>query len=124
MKRTLNKIKATITALWIAIGSFCFKVMAQFGERETNGPTAGIAPYNIYITEDKSWASWWIAIKIAQRTLVGVTLIVWIINLIKIKKTGDKEQKKKKIKKAIIIMSILIVILVAAFLIPTLLLQK
>ena len=32
MKKTLNKIKATITALWVAIVSFFSKVFGQFGQ--------------------------------------------------------------------------------------------
>jgi len=119
----LNKIKTIITVLWITIGSFCFKVMAQLGWVETDGPTAGIAPYPHWTTPLFT-SPWWIAIKIAQRALIGVTIIVWIINFVKIKKTDDKVQRKKRIKRTIIIISILIVLLVAVFLIPALLLKK
>ena len=129
MKNCLKKIKAIITALWITVGSFCFKVMAQLGWVEKDGPTAGIAPYP-WTTPYPHWTTplftspWWIAIKIAQRTLIGVTIIVWIISLVKIKKTDDKVQRKKRIKRTIIIISMLIVLLVAVFLIPALLLKK
>ena len=100
--------------------------MAQFGG-PIDGPTAGIAPHSI---EDPHWTEsfftspWWIAIKIAQRALIGVTFIIWIINFIKIKKADDKVQRKNRIKRTIIIITILIVLLIATFLIPTLLLKK
>ena len=50
MKKTLKKIKTIITTLSITIGSFCFKVMAQFGGT-LDAPTAGVAPYEPYDIE-------------------------------------------------------------------------
>ena len=99
--------------------------MAQLGGEMPDGPTAGVAPYDPYVIKAPHWISspWWIIIKIAQRILVGVTFIVWIVNLVKTKKIVDKVQKKKKIKKTIIILAILVVIVIAAFLIPTLLVK-
>jgi len=121
MKKISKKIKAIITALWVVILSFFSKVMGEIIEQ-----TAGVAPYDGGIIKTSHWISspWWIVIKIAQRVLIWVTLITWIVSLIKIKKTDDKAQKKKRTKRTIIIMSILVVILIAAFLIPTLLLKK
>lgn len=123
MKKTIKKIKAIVTALWVAGLSFFSKViwqylMSDFREEDLVHQSAYASP-DVPLSE----SSWSIIIKVIQRALVGVVFIIWIINLIKIKKTDDKVQRKKRIKRTIIIISILAVILVAAFLMPTLLLK-
>ena len=105
MKKTLNKIKATITALWVAIVSFFSKV---FGQLDT------------YCPDCKMQSLYWVSplyqvstyIKFTQKLLIGVVFIIWLINLIKIRKTDDKTKKKKKIKGTIITISIILAIIV------------
>lgn len=134
MKKLLNKIKLGLTALLAAIISFSSKVFAQVLEyKELNYLQT---EYWISHMQTKYWVvnpivdplNWSaptiIAIKIAQILLVVIIPIIWIVNLIKIRKIDDKAQKKKKIRITIIVIAILILILVAAFLIPTLLLTK
>jgi len=123
MKKTFNEIKVSLTTLLVAVVSFFSKVIGQslisdYKKEDYEMVSMYAAPY-VPLPEPKTN----IAIKVVQRTFAWVTFIIWIINLIKIKKTDDKIQRKKRIKRAIIIMSILVVVLVAAFLIPTLLLK-
>ena len=119
MKKTFNKIKIWLSAFWVAIISFFSKVFWQ-----------GFWTLNDYNKYTVQWMYWvppiqdlyWVpspitpaltASKVAQRPLIWVTLIVWIVNFIKIRKTEDKMQKKKRIKKTIIVMSILIILIIA-----------
>lgn len=123
MKKTFNEIKVSLTTLLVAVVSFFSKVIGQslisdYKKEDYEMVSMYAAPY-VPLPEPKTN----IAIKVVQRTFAWVTFIIWIINLIKIKKTDDKIQRKKRIKRTIIIMSILVVVLVAAFLIPTLLLK-
>jgi len=123
MKKTLKRIKTGLATLWLAIVSFFSKAMGQywmgdFREEDLVYQSAYASP-DVPLPE----SSWSIIVKVAQRALVGVVFIIWIINLIKINKTDDKVQRKKRIRKTIIIVSILVILLVAAFLIPTLLLK-
>lgn len=120
MKKTFNKITTRLATLWIAIISFFSKVLGQnWGW--------GLQP--MYGVEYRVWAIKQInqptlidiVIKIAKWPLIGITLIVWIISLIKIKKTKDKAQKKKKIKRTIITISILVVLIAASLILPLLL---
>ena len=119
MKKTINKKKLSLAAIWAAMLSFPLKVMGQIDEHL----------YWVANIQDVYWVppieqKINIIIKIAQRALVWITFIVWIVNLIKIKKIDDKVQKEKRIKRTIIILAIFAVILVAAFLIPLLVLKK
>lgn len=119
MKKTFNKIKLGLSAFWLSIISFFPKVFWQ-GFWTPND-------YNKYTVQWMYWVPpiqdlYWVpspiapaltASKVVQRLLIWVTFIVWIVNLIKIRKIDDKVQKKKRIKKTIIIMSILIILIVA-----------
>ena len=115
MKKALKKIKASLAVLSLAVLIWQWKTQFTYWVLDSEDITAVNPAFS-----DPNMS---IAIKIAQRVFVGVVFIIWIINLIKIKKTDDKVQRKKRIRRTIIIMSILVVILVAAFLIPTLLLK-
>lgn len=127
MKKFINGIKVSLATLWVSLISVFSKVMGQsYGGALlywVPGPDG-----NFWI-QVPSWVNTLpeqkmnLAIKIAQSALVGIIFIVWIINFIKIRKTGDKVQKKKKIKKTVIILAILVVILVAVFLVSALLLK-
>lgn len=124
MKKVFNRVKTWLLALWVTIVSFFSKAMGQylisdFREEDLVYQSAYASP-DVPLPE----SSWSIIVKVAQRALVGVVFIIWIINLIKIKKTDDKVQRKKRIRKTIIIVSILVILLAAAFLVPTLLLNK
>lgn len=120
MKKIFNKITTGLATLWIVIVSFFSKVLGQ---------NRGWEEQPMYGVEYKVWAIKQInqptlidtLIKIAKRPLIGITLIVWIISFIKIKKTKDKTQKKKKIKRTIIIIGILVVLIVSSLLLPLLL---
>ena len=123
MKKTLKRIKTGLATLWLAIVSFFSKAMGQywmgdFREEDLVYQSAYASP-DVPLPE----SSWSIIVKVAQRALVGVVFIIWIINLIKIKKTDDKVRRKKRIRRSIIIISILVVLLVAAFLLSTLFLK-
>ena len=130
MRNFYNKIKISLTALWIAIISFSCKVFALVLEyEELKYPQTD---YWISRMQTKYWVvnpivdpyDWStptiVFIKIAQILLIVIIPIIWIINLIKIKKIDDKTLKKKKIKNTVIIVSILIILFVALFFAPLL----
>ena len=116
----MNKKKLKLAAIRTVALSFPLKVIGQSLPMQYLYWTPNIQ--DVYWVEPiESKIN--IIIKMVQRALVGITFIVWIINLIKIRKIDDKIQKKKRINRTIIILVILVVILVAAFLIPALLLK-
>ena len=128
MRNFYNKIKISLTALWIAIISFSCKVFAQVLEYEQlKYPQTD---YWISRMQTKYWVvnpivdpyDWStptiMIIKIAQILLIVIIPIIWIINLIKIKRIDDKTVKKKKIKNAIIIITILLVLFIILLLLP------
>ena len=125
MRKTLKKIKASLAVLWIGVLSLFTKAMGQgqfVAMYWVPGPYDDIMNQGVYwVPPVESKAN--LIIKVIQRALVGVVFIIWIINLIKIKKTDDKVQRKKRIRRSIIIISILVVLLVAAFLLSTLFLK-
>jgi len=116
MKKAFNKIKLGLSALWTTIISFFSKVFSQGFEALYWIPN----DYNNYTIQ---WVYWvpstepstflTTIVKVIQRLLVGITFVLWIVNLRKIRKIENKVQKKKKIKKTIIIISILIVLIAA-----------
>ena len=120
MKKNMNKKKSGLAAIWAAILSFPFKVLGQIMDLDSMQDIYWVPPRRVLLY---SMSPALIASKIVQRVLIWVTFIVWIINLIKIRKTDDKTQKEKRIKKTIIVMSILIILIVACF-ITTWLLKK
>ena len=126
MKKTINKIKISLSTLWIAVISFSSKVMGQ--HRDSDWTVDAQPDYWIYypselLTSPKS-ESPILAIKIVQILLITVIFIVWIVSFLKTRKIYDKTLKKKKIRNTIIVIAILILILIAAFIIPTRLLTK
>jgi quinol-cytochrome oxidoreductase complex cytochrome b subunit len=108
MKRTLNRIKTGLAALWVVIVSFFSKVFGQLIREET------------YCPDCEMQALYWVSplyqvsayIKTTQKLLIGIVFIIWLINFIKIKKTDDKTKKKKKIKRTIITISIILAIII------------
>ncbi len=118
MKRTLNKIKTSLATLLIALVSFSSKIFAQRWEY----PEAAIGQTLYWVYNPKPLPE--TIIRISQRLLVAVVLILWIVNFIRIRKIEDKSEKNKKIKKAVIVIAILLVILIATFVISTLLLGR
>ena len=129
MKKTFNKIKTWLAALWITIISFFSKVMGQFGQFWQEDEI-----YDIYWNPSRIELLYWVSspiqeppalintiIKLAKWPLIAIAFIVWIISLIKIRKIEDKTQKKKKIKRVVITISILLVLIVACFVLPLLL---
>lgn len=118
MKKTFNKVKLWLSAVWVAIISFFSRVFWQnFKINEQNLYWVPQLEYG----ELSPMSSALIVSKIAQRSLIWVTFIVWIVNLIKIKKTKDKEEKKEKLKRFIIVICVLIVLIVASFIVIQLL---
>ena len=121
MKKSLNRIKSSLAALWLATLTLFTKAMGQW---KTEFTYWVLDPQEVTVRNSVfSDSKMYMLIKITQWLFVWLIFIIWIINLIKIKKTGDKVQRKKRIRITIIIMSILVILLVAAFLIPTLLLK-
>lgn len=110
MKNFYNKIKISLTALWIAIISFSSKVFGTDWTMDFQTKYWIVDPSEILTEPDPKLTS---VIKIAQRLLAFVIFIVWIINLVKIRKIDDNAIKKKKIKKTIVAISILTIIFVA-----------
>lgn len=134
MKNFYNKIRLSLTALWIAVLSFSSKVFAQifeYGDLKYSQTDYWIARVQTkywvespIINPITDWSTpMIIAVKIVQIILIIIIPIIWIINLIKIRKIGDKIEKMKRIRTTIIILAILVLILIAAFLIPALLLK-
>ena len=111
MKKTFNKIKTWLATLWIAIVSFFSKVMGQnrWWELQLMYGTPDIIGVD-HIEQPTLIDT---VIKIAKRPLIGITLIVWIISFIKIRKTKNKTQKGKAIKRTIITVSILLILIIA-----------
>jgi len=122
MKKIFNKITTGLATFWMAIVSFFSKVFGEYSNFENEWwrqEALYATPYREQIEQQPTIID--TIIKITKRPLIGITLIIWIISLIKIKKTKDKTQKKKKIKRTIIIISILVVLIIACLLLPLLL---
>lgn len=124
MKKITNKKKLSLATILTTILSFPFKVIGQMMNLDDM--------QDIYWVPPRGEMLYWvpspmsptlIVSKVIQGVLIWVTFIVWIINLIKIRKTDDKTQKRERIKETIIFMSILIILIVACF-ITTWLLKK
>ena len=118
MKKTLNKIKKGIAAFWVALISLFSKAIGKNLEGMPIGETQYLYWVPQWVMQLEYWvpspmSSTFIVSKITQRSLIWVTFIVWIVNLVKIKKIDDKVQRKKKIKKTIIVIRILIILIVA-----------
>ena len=114
MKKTFNKIITWLTTLWITIVSFFSKVFGQDWRLQL---MYGVEPISIGWKEVQPTLIDTIT-KIAKRPLIGITLIVWIINFLKIRKIKDKKQKKKRIKSSIITIAILIILIIACVIMP------
>ena len=130
MKKFLTKIKTVLTTLWIAIISFSSKVMGQVIEitekridwgRETQVQDLYWVPSTRRYYGPSPSTPILNGIKLA---LTAAILIIWIINLIRIIRTDDKDLKKKRIKNTIIIIAILAAILAITFIISARLLKK
>ena len=129
MKKLLTKIKLGFSTLWIAIISFSSKVMGKLSTWRTVWDSQRNEP--IY---DKSvQAAYWVPnptnyinpiLNAFKWALTVAILIIWIINLIRIIRTDDKDLKKKRIKNTIIIIAILAAILAITFIISSRLLKK
>lgn len=118
MKKIFNKITTRLATLWIAIISFFSRVFGQqamYWVKNPFDPPMQEA-YWVYPISQPT-----IFIKLAKWPLIGITFIVWIISLIKIRKIEDNVQKKKKIKKAIVAISILLILIIACLILPRLL---
>jgi len=107
MKKRFNKIKTWLAALWIAIVSFIWNVMAQLEDWGHLEQTAGIAPYD-YDTVP----NYYTLKNLIKRVFVFIPFIIWIIKFIKIRKIKDKPLRRKKRWKIAIIT---LVIMTAVF---------
>lgn len=123
MGKTINKIKMSLSTLWIAIISFSSKVMGEHPYWVNSPAQPDYWIPTELLTSPKS-ESPIIAIKIAQVLFVTIIFIVWTISFIKIRKIDDKNQREKKIRNTIIIIAILVLLLILSFLIPFLLLKR
>lgn len=116
MEKTLNKIKAILSALLIAMVSFSEKIFWQEWVNPNPQPDYWIYfPWESLRAQEATSIT---TIRIVQILLVILIFIVWVINLIKIRKVDDKTQRGKKIRNTIIIIAILVLILIASFVIP------
>lgn len=108
MERTLNKIKLSLATLWTAIIPFLSKVCAQeWGQPDLDYSVQ--AAYWVYNPKPSPETIILLAMKMLQRLLVATVLIIWTVNLIRIKKIDDKQQKNEKIKKTIITVVIILI---------------
>ena len=120
MKKTVNRIKTGIAAFWVAIISFFSKIFGQH-------IPAPQPDYWVPIPKPELPSSLSIklaftaGIKIIQWILIWATFIMWITNLIKIKKIENKAQKKKEIKKSIIDTTKLVIIILICIILVRLL---
>lgn len=127
MKKTFNKIKSVLIAVWIALISFSSKAIGKMEEVVIN-PQIKYAEPEYWIEKFPAWYSmgqelyWtpspidttdWKLIRIACYLLVLVVFVFWIISYLKIRKFDDKALKKKKIKNTVIVISILIILIIA-----------
>ena len=103
MGKSLNKVKTSITALWVAIISFPYKIISSVAAQGVNHMQTFYwvmsADKLIQSSESVSTISTIINVmKFSQILLAIIVFVVWIINLIKIRKIEDKiiRQKKKK----------------------------
>lgn len=114
MEKAFNRIRTGLATLWIAIVSFFSKVMGQ-SFNQMNFMVEGMYwvknPENLRLIEDNTLTN--VITKITEKILVIIIFIVWIINLIMIIKTKNKEQRKKIIKRTIITISILLILIIA-----------
>ena len=110
MKKILNKVKIGLSAFWVTIISFFSKVFGQFPGDHEMVEMYG-TPYSIDLDPLEQPTLIDIITKITKRPLIGITLIIWIANYLKIKRIKDKTQKKKKIIKSIITIIILLLII-------------
>jgi len=126
MKEFLTKIKLGLVALWVQLISFSSKALGDiietFWDARQNEPKY-----------EPMQAAYWVPnptnhinpiLNAIKWTLAVTILIIWILSLIRIIKTEDKDLKKKRIKNAIIIIAILSIILSVTFIISARLIKK
>ena len=130
MKKFLTKIKTVLTTLWIAIISFSSKVMGQvieITEKRIDWGRETQVQYLYWVPSTRRYYGPSPSTPILNGIKLALTaaiLIIWIINLIRIIRTDDKDLKKKRIKNTIIIIAILAAILAITFIISARLLKK
>ena len=114
MKKTLNKLKVILAILWGAIISIPSKVIGQvispsFDHMQT---FYWVASPDLVLTQSPEPVfTITNIIRISQILLGTIVFIVWIVNLIKIRKIEDKALKQKNMKRIGIIVLISIVII-------------
>ena len=116
MKKTINKIKVSLTMLWVAVTSFFSRVIGESVIIGRPGDDDYYGPELLYWVKDPRPAEIPQILhgirNIWQRVLIGVVFIIWIISFFRIRKTKDKTLKKKRTKIAIIVISILLIVLI------------
>lgn len=119
--KDFTKIKTIVITLWVTIVSFLWKVFAQF-EREIDIPSS-INTQGIYwVPPEQEHYLAVVIIDLIKWTIIPITLIIWIISFIKIKRTDDEKEKKIKVKRTSTIITILILLTILVCLLPKILL--
>jgi len=121
MKKLLTKIKTVLATLWITLISFFSKVTGQnsWEVHKIYEKFNDLPAQPMYWVETYYEPSPLVPILNTIQRLTGIAIfIIWIVNLIRIIKTNDKDLKKKRIKNTIIIISILIILIIISLLLP------
>lgn len=114
MKKTLNKLKVILATLWGVIISIPSKVIGQvvspsFDHMQT---FYWVASPDLVLTQSPEPVSTITNIIRISQILVGaIVFVVWIINLIQLRKINDKALKQKKIKKTCIMLIIALLVI-------------
>ena len=112
MKSILNKVKVTLVSIWTAITSFPLKALGLWENPDLHQTFYWVmSPDLITSTSSEPVHTLINIIKLSQILLGTIVFIIWIVNLIKIRKLEDKLLKQKKIKKTGIIVLIAIVVI-------------
>lgn len=113
MKNTFNKIKVAIFSIWTAITSIPLKSLGQWMDPDLHQTfywvmspdmiTSTSSPEPVYTLTN--------IIRLSQILLGTIVFVIWIVNLIKIRKIDDKALKQNKIKRTGILVLIAIVVI-------------
>ena len=119
MEKSLNKVKTGITALWVVIISFPYKIINSVAAQSFNDMQTFYWVMSPDILIESSEPSSTIStissiiniMRFSQILLAAIVFIVWIINLIKIRKINDKALKQNTLKKTSIVILIAVIVI-------------
>lgn len=112
MKNTLNKAKVTLASIRAVITSFPSNALGQWIDDSHQTFYWVMSPDMVTSTPSPEPVYTLInVIKLSQILLGTIVFIIWIVNLIKIRKMGDDALKQKKMKRTGILVLITIVVI-------------